>query len=438
MLWKPIKLLVLLGGLWSPVDSLYAQLDTLYLSLPQLFERGSQEHLQLVADRLKESIAREQARTARTARLPEMNIGLKGGYLGQSVVWQHGLSDATRPESPDWQQNYTFDFSQPVYQGGRIRYAIRKADLAQELAVLQTEADCAEIKLTLLDQYLSLFSLYKQCRVLERNIEESEQRLKNIRRLCEEGVITNNDVLRSEMQLTENRLSLTETQNNIRLVSQRLDILLGMDEQLLLMPDTALLDQVCPIKSYEEYVDRAYTVEPSIRLLQKQTEMAQNQIHLTQAEQMPRLSLYASNTLARPITRTMADLYNNSWNVGLTFSYSLSSLYQNRHRLNEARQQVKLLQNTTDQSRQQIRMAVQNALLKHREALDRVESLKLSVRQAEENYRIMNNRYLNQLAILTDLLDADNLRLNAELQLTTARTRVLYTYYELQRMIGNL
>lgn len=438
MLWKPIKLLVLLGGLWSPVDSLYAQLDTLYLSLPQLFERGSQEHLQLVADRLKESIAREQARTARTARLPEMNIGLKGGYLGQPVVWQHGLSDATCPESPDWQQNYTFDFSQPVYQGGRIRYAIRKADLAQELAVLQTEADCAEIKLTLLDQYLSLFSLYKQCRVLERNIEESEQRLKNIRRLCEEGVITNNDVLRSEMQLTENRLSLTETQNNIRLVSQRLDILLGMDEQLLLMPDTALLDQVCPIKSYEEYVDRAYTVEPSIRLLQKQTEMAQNQIHLTQAEQMPRLSLYASNTLARPITRTMADLYNNSWNVGLTFSYSLSSLYQNRHRLNEARQQVKLLQNTTDQSRQQIRMAVQNALLKHREALDRVESLKLSVRQAEENYRIMNNRYLNQLAILTDLLDADNLRLNAELQLTTARTRVLYTYYELQRMIGNL
>lgn len=438
MLWKPIKLLVLLGGLWSPVDSLYAQLDTLYLSLSQLFERGSQEHLQLVADRLKESIAREQARTARTARLPEMNIGLKGGYLGQPVVWQHGLSDATCPESPDWQQNYTFDFSQPVYQGGRIRYAIRKADLAQELAVLQTEADCAEIKLTLLDQYLSLFSLYKQCRVLERNIEESEQRLKNIRRLCEEGVITNNDVLRSEMQLTDNRLSLTETQNNIRLVSQRLDILLGMDEQLLLMPDTALLDQVCPIKSYEEYVDRAYTVEPSIRLLQKQTEMAQNQIHLTQAEQMPRLSLYVSNTLARPITRTMADLYNNSWNVGLTFSYSLSSLYQNRHRLNEARQQVKLLQNTTDQSRQQIRMAVQNALLKHREALDRVESLKLSVRQAEENYRIMNNRYLNQLAILTDLLDADNLRLNAELQLTTARTRVLYTYYELQRMIGNL
>lgn len=438
MRWKLIDLLVLFIGLWGLTDGIYARQDTLFLSLPQLFERGSREHLRLAADRLKENIAKEQARTARTARLPEMNIGLKGGYLGQPVVWQHGLNDATRPESPDWQQNYSFDFSQPVYQGGHIRYAIRQADLAQELAVLQTKADCAEIKLALLDQYLSLFSLYKQCRVLQRNIEESELRLKNIRRLCEEGVITNNDVLRSEMQLTDNRLSLSETQNNIRLVSQQLDILLGMDEELLLLPDTALLEQSCPIVAYEDYVDRAYVIEPSMLLLQKQTEMAQNQIRLTQAEQMPRLSLYASNTLARPITRTMADLYNNSWNVGLTFSYSLSSLYQNRHRLNEARQQVKLLQNTTEQSRQQIRMAVQKALLRHREALDRVEALKLSVRQAEENYRIMNNRYLNQLAILTDLLDADNLRLNAELQLTTARTRVLYTYYELQRMIGNL
>ena len=173
-------------------------------------------------------------------------------------------------------------------------------------------------------------------------------------------------------------------------------------------------------------------------LLQKQTELAQNNIRIARAELLPKLSITASNTLARPVSRTLADMYNNNWNIGLSFSYSLSSLYQSKHRINEAKLGVMLGQNAQEQQKQYIRTNVQQALIKHQEAINRVEALQLSVRQAEENFRIMNNRYRNQLAILTDLLDADNLRLNVELQLTTARTRVVYTFYELQRAIGKL
>ena len=54
---------------------------------------------------------------------------LNGGVIGQPVVFQHGLSDATYPDTPDWSQNYAINFTQPLYQGGKIRYAIHKADL---------------------------------------------------------------------------------------------------------------------------------------------------------------------------------------------------------------------------------------------------------------------------------------------------------------------
>ena len=410
MLSKVIKRLVIAGCSFFFSISLYAQRDTLCLSLQQLFERGTKQHLQLAADRLKEEMAHERAMTARASRLPELNVGLKGGFLGQP----------------------------PIYQGGKIRYAIRQADLEQEIARLQTVTDQAEIKLVLLEQYLNLFSLYKQHFVLNRKIDESERRLKDIRQLKAEGIITNNDVLRSEMQLTNDRLLKNETENNICIVSQQLDILIGLDEHLLLIPDTTLLSQECPIIDYDDYVGRAVLSDPALLLIRKQTELAENNIRLIRAEQLPHLSLTASNTLARPVSRTLADMYNNSWNIGLSFSYPISSLYRHRHRIREARQNVLLMQNAEEQKQQHIRMNVQTALLKHREATDRVEALRLSVRQAEENYRIMQNRYMNQLAILTDLLDADNLRLNAELQLTTARTQVIYTYYELQRAIGAL
>ena len=99
---------------------------------------------------------------------------------------------------------------------------------------------------------------------------------------------------------------------------------------------------------------------------------------------------------------------------------------------------VSLRKNDEEQKMQRIRMDVRTAFLRHQEALQRVEALQLSVRQAQENYRIMQNRYLNQLAILTDLLDANSIRLNVELQLVTARTRVIYTYYQLQKACGRL
>lgn len=80
-------------------------------------------------------------------------------------------------------QNYAIDLTQPIYQGGKIRYSIRKADLEKEIASLQTLTDQSEIKLGLLNQYIGLFSLFKQREVLSRNIEESERRLQDIRRM---------------------------------------------------------------------------------------------------------------------------------------------------------------------------------------------------------------------------------------------------------------
>lgn len=438
MFWKTYKYTGIVVGLLLGIHTAKAQTDSLFLSVDQLFERGVQHSLLLQADALKEQSSRQQTLTARSAQLPDLQVGLKGGFIGQPVVFRQGLSQPVYPDMPDWSQNYAIDFTQPLYQGGKIRYNIRKAGLEQALAELQTQTDRGKVKLNLLEQYLDLFSLYRQYEVLTRNIEESERRLSDIRRMKQEGLITNNDVLRSEMQLTNDRLSLQEAENSIILVSQQLNILLNQEENLLLIPDTTLLYQAVALESYDDYVTEAFTNEPEMKQYRKQTELAQNNVRLIKSASLPAISLYASNTLARPISRTMEDMYNNNWNIGLSVSYPLSSIYKNNHKINESKLAVDLSRNEEEQKMQTIRINVRTAYIRHQEALQRVEALKLSVRQAQENYRIMQNRYLNQLAILTDLLDANSVRLNVELQLTTARTRVIYTYYQLQKACGRL
>lgn len=434
--WKNFKHFLTGLILLTPLPA--ATQPRLLLSVDSLLQLGMAQNVQLRILRQQEEMARSRAKTARTAKLPEVQVGLKGGYLGQPIVFREGLSHPTRPQSPHWLQNYEIDLSQPIYQGGRIRYSIEKADIEQKIAELQTLQNEADIKLALLEQYMQLFSLYKQQTVLARNIEESTKRLENIKSKKRQGLITNNDVLRSELQLTNDRLALQEVDNSLTLMSQQLDILLGLDEQTLIVPDTTLLRQINPTSDYADYLQKAYRDDWTMRRLRQETQLALNNQRLVKAEFLPQLSLYAGNTLARPITRTMADYYNNSWNIGLTLSYPLSSLYKNRHKLEEARLNIDASQQQEELRKQSLRMEIRTALIRHQEAQDRVKALELSVRQARENYRIMRNRYFGQLSILTDLLDANSVLLDAELQLTTARARVIYTYYELQKACGLL
>ena len=84
MFLKKYKLYpVILFSLFSFPQLMHAQTDSLFLTVDQLFERGVQYSLQLQADAMKESMAQERTRTARTARLPELQIGLKGGFVGR-------------------------------------------------------------------------------------------------------------------------------------------------------------------------------------------------------------------------------------------------------------------------------------------------------------------------------------------------------------------
>ena len=408
------------------------------LTLDELFRLGTENSLRLQATRMQEVIAADKEKTAQTSRLPDISIGATTGYIGRPTVFRRGLSQPVHPDMPDWSHNYNVEVTQPIYRGGKIHYTIKRSSLEKQIAALNSTNDKAEIKLLLLSQYMDLFSLYKQKEVFARNVEESARRLEDIRRLKKEGIVTRNDELRSELQLTNDQLAYREANDNIAIVSQQLDVVLGLDETLLLQPDTGLLYTAVSLESSDEYVRLAYENYPELQIARYNTRLAENDIRLSKADYLPSLSLRAANTLARPLSTTMEDMFSNNWNIALSLSYNLSSLYQNKHKVHEARQYVNIRKNREEQLRQDIRVNVKSAWIKHHEALDRVEALLLSVRQAEENYRIVRNRYLNQLSILTDLLDASSIRLEAELQLTNARTEVIYSYYQLMRSCGNL
>ncbi len=410
------------------------------LSVDELFEVGIENSLKIQSSYIAVDIAKDREGAAKIARLPDISAGIIGGYIGQPTVFTDGLSGATHPETPDWMQNYNVELLQPLYRGGKIKRNIEKSALEKEIASLNLDKDKADIKLLLMAKYLDLFRLYKQKEVFSHNIKDAERRLHDIRQMKKEGMITSNDVIRSELQLTNYELLLRETDDNIVIVSQQLDVVLGFDEELLLMPDTTILEKKYQIMPYESYVQQAYSQYPELRITQSEINLAQKNLQLAEGDKLPSLSLRAGNTLQRPITTVSPpqDMFMNSWNVSLVFSYKFSSVYQSKHTIDAAKKMISMQKLQEEKQMQDIRMNVKAAFIKHKEALDRMDVLTISVKQANENFRIVQNRYFNQLAVLTDLMDASSVRLDAELQLTAAKANAVYTYYQLLRSSGNL
>ena len=60
------------------------------------------------------------------------------------------------------------------------------------------------------------------------------------------------------------------------------------------------------------------------------------------------------------------------------------------------------------------------------------------LRPARENYEVIANRYANDLVLVTDLVDADNLRLAAEVQYVNVQINVIYNYCKLLYETGTL
>ncbi|MDR0824129.1 MAG: TolC family protein [Prevotella sp.] len=410
------------------------------ITINELFERGLQNSVAIQASVVKTQISEDKISLAKNKQLPDISVGGLFGYVGTPIILDKDLSFLKHSETPDWKQNYQVTATQPIYQGGRIKNNIEKANLEREISQLSLQKDKSELKLWLVSKYLNLFNLYKERDVYAKNIEEAKTRLRDIEKMKEQGMITANDVLRSKITLTNYELSYNETENDIALISQQLDIVLGMDESTILEPDENFLSSQIDTKAEGDYVSQAYMRYPDLKIAETNIALAQNNLKLVKADYLPTLSLQASNTLARPIPyiTPAQDLFLNAWGVTLNLSYNISSLFDKKHGTSAAKQQIRLQELAREQQEQQIRAEVKSAYVKHREAQNRIKALEESLIQANENYRIVKNRYFNQLAILTDLLDANSVQLSAELQLTTAKTNAIYTYYQLQKVSGAL
>ena len=114
------------------------------------------------------------------------------------------------------------------------------------------------------------------------------------------------------------------------------------------------------------------------------------------------------------------------------------SLYKTNKKVRADKLGIQKAQEDMVVAQEQIRLGMQSAYIKYKEAYTLLETKEKSVELATENYDVVNYRYSNDLALITDLLDASSQKLDAELQTVNARINILFNYYKLHYISGTL
>lgn len=158
------------------------------------------------------------------------------------------------------------------------------------------------------------------------------------------------------------------------------------------------------------------------------------------AERLPKIGLLAGWTIDGPILTEIPPINRNLsyWYVGVGISYNLSSLYKNNRSMAKSRAATRKARENYKAELDNISITVNADHVRYLEAYEELKTQRKSVELAERNYLTTSTRYSADMALITDMLDAANARLNAEQRLVNARINIIYYYYKLLFTTGKI
>lgn len=434
---KTSRLIVLCSAV---LCSQYLCAQSRTMGIEEMFRLADENSKSIQTYRTGKEVADENLKAAKAQRLPDISASLSGSYWGNGKLWDRDFSNATKIDMPHWGNNFALEAQQVVYAGGAISSGIELAELEKQLAEMDWQKNRQDIRFLLVGHYLNLYKLHNQIEVLHKNLELTDQLIANMQARLEEGTALENDITRYELQRETLRLQLAKVEDACKIANHQLVITLHLPEGTVVQPDTTLNDS--RIQTLSEANWQELAAQNNLNLQQAETGIKVNRqrVKMERSERLPKISLVAAEHLDGPITIEVPVLDNNFnyWYVGVGVKYNISSLFKNNRKLKAARLNVRKAQETYELTQEQTNHAVQESYVNFLTSFTDLRTQQKSVELADQNYSVTSNRYQNDLALLTDMLDASNMKLSADLGLVNARINVIYNYYKMKYVTHTL
>ena len=328
--------------------------------------------------------------------------------------------------------------TQPVFTGGALINNYLLANLGVDTAKVEFERTKLDLVLNVKEAYYGVLTAEKGVEVAEQAVEQLESHHTVAQAFFDVGMIPKNDLLQVEVQLAQTRQNLIKAQNGLEVARAVFNTLLrrNIDDAVNLVE---VLEYVPMVIDVDRLTEEAYQERPEIKAAGLGVKSAKRGVGLAVSGFFPQASIVFNYDRQGDDYRVNGTRYEpdpDSWSVMGVAQWKVWDWGKTVWGVGESKAKVFQAECALEEITDGVRLDVKQESLSVIEAEKNIHLANTAVSQAEENFRINEERYKGQVATSTDVLDALTLLTQARTNYYSALSDYNVAKARLARSIG--
>jgi len=324
----------------------------------------------------------------------------------------------------------------PLYTGGQVADGINAAEAMLNVRQSQSTLSIQDTKLAVAKHYIDVLRAHSALLVADSNVKSLAAHVRDVDDMFKAGSIARNDYLAAAVSLADSEQRRLQARNQLELANAAYNRALSrpLDAPVELDGNLPGIDGGLDLTSLVALTEIALSNRVELAGLEAAADAYRHQARSTRAGTRPQLGLTGGYMALQN------DFLNREefWMVGLGLQWKLFDGGRSRKSASALSYRAQALLQERANLRSQVELQVRQGWLRLNETRERKRLTERAVEQAEENLRVVRDRYRNGEGTNTEVLDAEVLRSMSRSNFDNANFDAKLALYELARGVGRL
>lgn len=335
------------------------------------------------------------------------------------------------PAGSDEIESFTVSATQPLFTGGATWNAWQLAKLQERDAALQVKQAEMEVAFQVRRAFYGVLKAIEFVDVAEKALEMAESLRKRAQDFYDVGFIAKNDVLEAEVRVAEAKQNLTTAKSGLSIAKSALNILIGRPRQEEIEVQGKL--EMEPFNmSLDECINRGLQQRPEAISARLRVEMAERLMKIERAGWFPMVAAVGAYKHEEGAFSSDPE----QWSFTLAATWTFWEWGKKYYKVKSAGEMVGQARQAVRLTEDQITLEIKEAYFKLREAENNLETARAGLISAEENLRVVQAKFDQNMATSFDVITAQTLLTKARTSVVSALADYMTARASLERAMG--